>query len=125
MAKIMIADDEPDIRDLVAFTLRFAGHTVIAFPNGVELVAAAKLELPDLILMDVRMPRMNGYQACKALKADPLTAAVPVVLLSAKGQEEEIQIGLDSGAAEYLLKPFMPMELSARVGEVLAKYAHP
>ena len=123
MATIMIADDEPDIRDLVSFTLRFAGHTVTAFPNGAELVEAAKLQQPDLIMMDVRMPRMSGYEACKALKADPLTAPVPVVLLSAKGQDEEIRTGIASGASEYLLKPFMPMELSARVGELLEKFA--
>jgi DNA-binding response OmpR family regulator len=107
----------------VSFTLRFAGHTVIAFPNGAELVDAAKMEQPDLIMMDVRMPRMSGYEACKALKADPLTAPVPVVLLSAKGQEEEIRTGLASGASEYFLKPFAPMELSARVGELLEKFA--
>ena len=123
MATIMIADDEPDIRDLVSFTLRFAGHTVIAYSNGAEVVEAAKTAQPDLILMDVRMPRMTGYEACQALRADPLTTAIPVVLLSAKGQEEEIRTGLESGAAEYLLKPFAPMDLSARVNELLVRFA--
>ena len=123
MATIMIADDEPDIRDLVSFTLRFAGHTVIAFSNGAEVVEAAKTAQPDLIMMDVRMPRMTGYEACQALRANPLTAAIPVVLLSAKGQEDEIRTGLESGASEYLLKPFAPMDLSARVNELLARFA--
>jgi CheY-like chemotaxis protein len=123
MAKILIAEDEPDIRDLVAFTLRFAGHTVIAVGNGEEAVEAARKEHPDLILMDVRMPRMTGYEACEKMKLDPEIAPIPVVFLSAKGQESEIRTGLDVGAAEYLLKPFAPVELTQRVSELLAKYA--
>lgn len=122
MAKILIAEDEPDIRSLVAFTLKFAGHTVVEVSNGAEAVTMAKIEQPDLILMDVRMPRMTGYEACQVMKADPETAAIPVVFLSAKGQESEIRTGLESGAAEYLLKPFSPIELSDRVAELLARY---
>jgi len=121
MAKILIAEDEPDIRDLVKFTLTFAGHEVIAVTNGAEAVDAARLEMPDMVLMDVRMPRMTGYEACAAMKADPALKHIPVVFLSAKGQEAEIQVGLDAGAEEYLLKPFAPMELTARVGELLAR----
>jgi CheY-like chemotaxis protein len=123
MAKILIAEDEPDIRDLVAFTLQFAGHTTIAVSNGAEAVETAKRELPELILMDVRMPRMTGYEACQAMKADPVTANIPVVFLSAKGQEAEIRSGMDAGAVEYLLKPFAPMELSAKVAELLEKFS--
>ncbi len=123
MAKILIAEDEPDIRDLVKFTLTFAGHEVVAVSNGAEAVEAALTEKPDLVLMDVRMPRMTGYEACAAMKADPQTAKIPVVFLSAKGQESEIQTGLNAGADEYLLKPFAPMELTAQVAEMLKKYA--
>jgi CheY-like chemotaxis protein len=122
MAKILIAEDEPDIRDLVTFTLRFAGHEIVAVTNGAEAVEAAKEVMPDIILMDVRMPRMTGYEACAAMKADPAIADIPVVFLSAKGQENEIQTGLSAGATEYLLKPFAPMELSERVNELLQKY---
>jgi CheY-like chemotaxis protein len=122
MAKILIAEDEPDIRSLVAFTLKFAGHTVVEVSNGADAVITAKTEQPDLILMDVRMPRMTGYEACQVMKADPETADIPVVFLSAKGQESEIRTGLESGAAEYLLKPFSPIELSDRVAELLARY---
>jgi CheY-like chemotaxis protein len=122
MAKILIAEDERDIRDLVAFTLRFAGHEVIAVGNGEEAVEAARLEKPDLILMDVRMPRMTGYEACEKIKADPQMVAIPVVFLSAKGQESEIRTGLAAGATEYLLKPFAPAELSDRVAELLQKH---
>ena len=90
MAKIVIAEDERDIRDLITFTLQFAGHEVIATSNGAEAVEAVKREKPDLVLMDVRMPRMTGYEACRRLKADPETAHIPVVFLSAKGQESEV-----------------------------------
>jgi CheY-like chemotaxis protein len=121
MAKILIAEDERDIRDLVAFTLRFAGHEVVAVGNGEEAVEMARIEMPDLILMDVRMPRMTGYEACEKMKADPHIKDIPVVFLSAKGQDAEIRTGLDLGAAEYLLKPFAPMELTQRVSELLAK----
>ena len=122
MPKILIAEDEPDIRELVAFTLRFAGHEVTAASNGEEAVQLAPKEKPDLILMDVRMPRMTGYDACRVMKADPNLKDIPVVFLSAKGQESEIQTGLDVGAEEYLLKPFAPDQLTDRVKAILAKF---
>jgi two-component system alkaline phosphatase synthesis response regulator PhoP len=122
MTKILIAEDERDIRDLVAFTLRFAGYEVITAANGEEAVEMAPQENPDLILMDVRMPRMTGYDACRILKANPAMKDIPVVFLSAKGQESEIQIGLEVGAEEYLLKPFAPDQLAERVRAILAKF---
>ncbi len=122
MAKILIAEDEPDIRELVAFMLRFAGHEVMAASNGEEAVQAANRDRPDLVLMDVRMPKMTGYDACRIMKATPDLRDVPVVFLSAKGQESEIQSGLDAGAEEYLLKPFSPDELTNRVRLILAKF---
>lgn len=123
MAKILVAEDEKDIRDLLTFTLQFAGHAVITVTNGEEAWQAAPSVLPDLILMDVRMPRMTGYEACERIKADPQTAHIPVVFLSAKGQEAEIQQGLQAGASEYLLKPFAPDELTRRVAELLERFA--
>jgi DNA-binding response OmpR family regulator len=122
MAKILIAEDERDIRDLVAFTLRFAGYEVVTAANGEEAVQQASKENPDLILMDVRMPRMTGYEACRILKADPEMKDVPIVFLSAKGQESEIQTGLEAGAEEYLLKPFAPDQLTERVKAILSKF---
>jgi CheY-like chemotaxis protein len=122
MTKILIAEDERDIRDLVTFTLRFAGYEVFAASNGEEAVQMAPKVNPDLILMDVRMPRMTGYEACRAMKADPELRDIPVVFLSAKGQESEIQQGLDAGAEEYLLKPFAPDQLTARIKTILAKF---
>ena len=122
MAKILIAEDERDIRDLVAFTLRFAGHEVFAASNGEEALEMAPNVNPDLILMDVRMPRMTGYEACKAMKQNPDLKDIPVVFLSAKGQENEIQQGLEAGAEKYLLKPFAPDQLTTQVKEILAKF---
>lgn len=122
MARILIAEDEPDIRDLVAFTLRFAGHEVVATSNGEEALRQASEIIPDIILMDVRMPRMTGYDACRAMKADPVLKDIPVVFLSAKGQDSEIQTGLDAGAEEYLLKPFAPDQLTERVKAILGKF---
>ena len=122
MAKILIAEDEPDIRELVAFTLRFAGHEVVTASNGEEAVQMAVKELPDMALMDVRMPRMTGYDACRAMKANPELKDIPVVFLSAKGQEGEIPTGLEAGAEEYLLKPFAPDQLTERVRAILTKF---
>ena len=122
MARILIAEDEPDIRELVAFTLRFAGHEVTTTANGEEAVKQASQIIPDLILMDVRMPKMTGYDACRVMKKDAALKDIPVVFLSAKGQDSEIQSGLDAGAEEYLLKPFAPDQLTQRVKAILAKF---
>ena len=122
MARILIAEDEPDIRELVAFTLRFAGHEVVATANGEEAVQQAGQMIPDIILMDVRMPRMTGYDACRLMKADPILKDIPVVFLSAKGQDSEIQTGMAVGAEDYLLKPFAPDQLTERVKTILAKF---
>jgi DNA-binding response OmpR family regulator len=121
MAKILVAEDERDIRDLIMFTLRYAGHDVIQATNGEEAYALAREQQPQLVLMDVRMPRMTGYDACRAMKADEQTRDIPVVFLSAKGQEAEVQTGLEVGAADYILKPFSPDQLTKRVGEILAQ----
>ncbi len=122
MAKIVIAEDEPDIRELIAFTLRFAGHEVITGSNGEEGYQLAKTERPDLVMLDVRMPKLTGYEACKRIKSESELTNIPVIFLSAKGQDNEIEQGLAAGAEEYLLKPFAPDQLVDRVKTVLAKY---
>ena len=121
MAKILIAEDERDIRDLITFTLSFAGHQVTAAANGAEAVEKALQIIPDLILMDVRMPRMTGYEACKRMKEEDSIKHIPVAFLSAKGQETEVQTGLAAGAVEYILKPFSPDQLTERVTKLLAQ----
>lgn len=120
MAKILIAEDERDIRELITFTLRYAGHEVTQAANGEEALQLAKQIIPELILMDVRMPKMTGYEACRHMKAEETIKHIPVVFLSAKGQETEIQTGLEVGASDYILKPFAPDQLIKRVGELLA-----
>jgi two-component system alkaline phosphatase synthesis response regulator PhoP len=119
MVKILVAEDERDIRELISYTLMFAGYEIVQASNGAVAVDLAVQEKPDLILMDVRMPRMTGYQACEALKQRPETKDTPVIFLSAKGQESEIQQGLGVGAVKYILKPFAPDELTSQVESVL------
>lgn len=121
MATILVAEDERDIRELINFTLTFAGHTVILAANGQEALdkAIAATEKPDLIMMDVRMPRLTGYEACREMKAIEDLKHIPVVFLSAKGQDEEIQVGKSVGATDYILKPFAPDALTRRIGEIL------
>ncbi len=120
MPRILIAEDEPDIRELVALILELDGHEVIQARDGQEAVEKAQAEHPDLILMDVRMPRMTGYEACETLKANPATQHIPVVFLSAKGQAGEVEAGYRAGAVAYLIKPFDAEELLLRVKEILA-----
>jgi CheY-like chemotaxis protein len=122
--KILVAEDETDIRELVAFSLiNIGGFDVVKAKNGAEAVKLAQEEpIPDLILMDVRMPQMTGYEACAALKEIPETKDIPVVFLSAKGQEQEIQTGMSVGAEEYILKPFAPDVLTNKVREILRRW---
>jgi len=120
-ATILIAEDERDIRDLVVFSLRFGGFEVVEATNGQEAVEQAQKVMPDLILMDVRMPKMTGYDACKQLKSMEDTKHIPVIFLSAKGQEQERQQGMEAGAEEYILKPFAPEDLVNMVRKVLQK----
>ncbi|MBC7228309.1 MAG: response regulator [Thermoflexales bacterium] len=122
MPRILVAEDEKDIRELIAFTLRFAGFDVLLATNGAEAVEVAEAEKPDLVILDVRMPKMSGYEACRRLKGNPQTASLPVVFLSAKGQDSEIQQGLESGAEEYILKPFAPDELIQQVRDILNRH---
>jgi len=121
MARILVAEDERDIRELIGFTLRHHGHTVLTAPNGEEALAVALRELPDLVLLDIRMPRLTGYDVCRRLRAEPSTRDIPIAFLSAKGQEAEIQAGMDAGATDYILKPFAPDQLINRVALLLGE----
>ncbi|MBI1276817.1 MAG: response regulator [Anaerolineaceae bacterium] len=119
MANILIAEDERDIRDLIQFTLMFAGHKITAAANGAEALELAPKVKPDLIMMDVRMPKMTGYEACREMKKIDEIKHVPVIFLSAKGQDEEKQTGIDAGAVAYILKPFAPDDLTRQIAEIL------
>jgi DNA-binding response OmpR family regulator len=124
MAKILIAEDERDIRDLITFTLNYAGYEVLQATNGEEAVQMALDEKPDLILLDVRMPLMDGYDACLRLKSEESLKDLVIVFLSAKGQEAEVRTGLNAGAVEYILKPFSPDQLIERVKANLEQYGN-
>jgi DNA-binding response OmpR family regulator len=121
MLKILIAEDEPDIRELITLTLQFSGYEVVSAKDGAEAVEVAQANYFDLILMDVRMPRMTGYEACRKLRSIEATKDIPIIFLSAKGQESEVQAGLEAGADQYILKPFAPDMLSKKIQEVLGK----
>lgn len=118
---ILIAEDDKDIRDLIVLTLGFHGFNVSSAKDGKEAVEIVQEQSFDIILMDVRMPRMTGYEACRRLKEDEKTSDIPIIFLSAKGQETEIQTGLSAGAADYVLKPFAPDLLVETINKVLAK----
>jgi DNA-binding response OmpR family regulator len=121
-ATILVADDEQDIRELVAYRLSRAGYTVIQARDGEEAyqLAAAGQGL-DLAVLDVMMPRLNGFDLTFRLRQSPLTAHLPVLLMSASVQEADIARGLNAGANSYLTKPFNPDELLAQVRELLAQ----
>lgn len=119
--KILVVEDEPDIRGLITFSLKYAGFAVIEALNGEEALDKAVVEEPDLVLLDVRMPKLNGYEVCKLLKSQDATKDIPVVFISARGQEAEIKRGLELGAEEYILKPFAPDELGRRVQVILQR----
>ncbi|MGH8973903.1 MAG: response regulator transcription factor [Acidimicrobiia bacterium] len=119
MSLVLIADDDPDIRELVAFKLGQAGHRVVAVADGEAALAEARAETPDLVLLDVMMPRRTGMEVCRELRADPRTGSVPVILLTAKAQEADIEQGFAAGADDYIVKPFSPRELVSRVTTAL------
>ena len=119
MPKILIAEDEQDILELILFTLQFGGYEVIPTSNGKQALEMTRQEYPDLVLLDVRMPQMSGYEVCSQIKADLSIRHIPVVFLSAKGQEAEIKTGYEKGAIDYILKPFAPDQLLNRLEEIL------
>ena len=118
--KILIADDEPNIRLLVSGMLS-QDYIVIAASDGEEAIALARKKKPDLILMDIMMPKMDGYAACSVLKADPATRAIPVVMLTGVGHELNKKLAKEVGADGYITKPFSMEELLETVTPLLTK----
>jgi two-component system alkaline phosphatase synthesis response regulator PhoP len=113
--KVLVADDEKDIRRLVVFTLERAGFEIVEAVDGQEALQLATELHPDIILLDVMMPYMDGYEVCKKLRDIPEMKDTPVLFLSAKAQNYEIGEGMDAGATDYVIKPFIPRELAAKV----------
>jgi two-component system, OmpR family, response regulator MtrA len=119
VARIVVADDDADIRELVAFKLTDAGHEVVAVPDGAAAIEACDQTPPDLLVLDLMMPGVTGLDVVGRLRTDEAYAEVPIILLSARAQES-IDM-LPAGAATYMTKPFSPRELAARVEELLQR----
>jgi len=118
---ILVVDDEEDILELVEYNLRKAGFEVTALASGAQVIVAARERLPDLIVLDLMLPGLDGHELCTLLKNDPKTRAIPIVMLTAKGQESDVVVGLNQGADDYITKPFSPKVLVARVQAVLRR----
>jgi DNA-binding response OmpR family regulator len=119
--KVLVIDDDPVIVELLRVNFEIEGFDVVSAEDGREGLERARTDSPDLVLSDIMMPRLDGLQLVSRLKEDPRTRALPVILLSAKAQNAEVQQGLDLGADDYVTKPFDPLELVDRVNAVLAK----
>ena len=117
--KVLICDDEPYILESVSYVARSEGYDVLTAEDGEEGLRVAREEHPDLVFLDLMMPTMNGFQVCQALKQDPATSRIHVVILTARGQELDRIKGKEVGADEYLTKPFSPRKLRQRMQEVL------
>jgi CheY-like chemotaxis protein len=116
---ILVVDDDPVIQKLLTVNFEMEGYRVITAGDGVEGLAQVELAPPDIILLDVMMPKMDGLEVARRLKADPATKSIPIVLLSAKAQSLDIQTGLDVGADDYVTKPFDPLELLDKVAALI------
>ena len=121
MARILIAEDEPHIFQLVEFRLQRLGHEIYWARDGEQALELAGAHAPDVIMLDVMMPILDGFQVLKRLKANPETKAMPVIMLTARGQESDIVSGIEGGASGYVVKPFSFPELIARVNAALAQ----
>jgi DNA-binding response OmpR family regulator len=121
MTAILIADDDPDIRDLVAFKLEQAGFDITTVDNGPDALVAARDSAPDLVVLDVMMPGMSGIDVCRELRSRDSTSGLPIILLTARAQENDVEVGFGAGADDYVIKPFSPRELVSRVEAVLAR----
>jgi DNA-binding response OmpR family regulator len=119
MAKILVVDDEPQVRDMVAFKLAARGHQVVRASDGEQAMALAAAEHPDLIVLDVVMPRLNGFEVLGRLKADAHLHRIPVIIVSARGGEHDVRTGRRRSAVDYVVKPFSLKDLAARVERVL------
>ncbi len=120
---MLVADDDSDIRELVTFKLTQAGYTVLGAPDGLTALELARTRLPDLVVLDLMMPGLSGLDVCAELRRSPATAGLPVIMLTAKAQEQDVTAGFATGADDYVVKPFSPRELVSRVQAVLARSA--
>jgi two-component system phosphate regulon response regulator PhoB len=118
---VLVADDDADIRDLVTFKLEQAGLDVVAVADGQAALEHARTQLPTLAVLDVSMPGLSGIDVCRMLRADPSTAAMLIIMLTARVQEQDVEGGFSAGADDYVTKPFSPRELVSRIQALLTR----
>ena len=118
--KILVTDDDPVIIELLQVNLEFEGYAVISAADGLEAVERASKDQPDLVILDIMMPRMDGWTARAELLKDPRTAQIPVIFLSARAQQADLKKGYESGVAAYVTKPFEPVELLDLIAQILS-----
>jgi CheY-like chemotaxis protein len=118
--RVLLAEDEPDIQLITRLALEDAGCSVVVVGDGQAAIDSAQVQPFDVVLLDVMMPRVDGFTACALLQQDPRTRAMPVIFLTAKSQEDEVQHGLAIGARGYIVKPFDVFHLAQQIGEILA-----
>jgi DNA-binding response OmpR family regulator len=124
-SRVLIVEDEPDIRDLLAFHLEREGYQVSRSKTGADALRQVVASPPDLVLLDLMLPEIDGLEVCRRLRRDPRTASLPIVMLTAKGEEIDRVLGLELGADDYIVKPFSPKEVVARVRAVLRRSRPP
>ena len=125
MSRVLVVEDDKDIAELIAHYLQRAGHTVEIAASGTLGLRRVKEAPPDLLLLDLMLPGMDGLLVCQTLRSDPATAAIPIIMLTARGEEAERITGLELGADDYVTKPFSPRELTARVAALLRRIQRP
>ena len=119
--KIVVVEDEPDILEVIQYNLERDGYKVLTYRDGELGLQKIRKEAPDLVLLDLMLPGLDGIEVCRRLKADPVTRSIPVIMVTAKTEESDIVLGLGVGADDYICKPFSPRELVARVKAVLRR----
>ncbi len=124
LSKVLVAEDDLDIQKVVRMSLKVRGvQDIVVASNGEECLALARDLKPDVILLDVMMPKLDGYETCRRLKQDPQTSSIPVIFLTAKAQQFEMRQGLEVGGLGYLIKPFDPMSLHDEIVALLDRKA--
>jgi DNA-binding response OmpR family regulator len=119
--KILVVDDEPEAVELLEFNLKQAGYVVSTAGDGADALKRARSQTPDMIVLDVMLPEMDGFEICKSLRLDSATAKIPIIMLTAKAAEIDRVLGLELGADDYLTKPFSPRELLLRIKKILGR----
>jgi len=119
--RILVVDDEIYIVHILDFSLGMEGYEVITALDGEQALEKLKTDKPDLIVLDIMMPKLDGYEVCKAIKSSPETRHIPVILLSAKGRNVDQKLGFDVGADDYITKPFSPRKLVERINQLLGQ----